>query len=149
MNSRPSIARHFAEAYFAGCGEHTRQAMAVHHALERMASKPLRDVDPDVPVGDLLPVDWSAPSRPIDSLDALEREMALEAELGPAQVEGERAGLADARVMKVLLGPAISSCTWESSTIRLRSIRGIINERVRHAPQACTCAERRGRRTRG
>src|SRR5262245_20817112 len=138
---RSSAAQQFAEAHFGGCAEHTRQALAVHRSLERISRQPMRDLDPDLPIGSFLPPSARAQSEPVDSLDAVELAMALEAEFAPTQLVAKPQQLADTRVMMAMLGDAISSCTWDASTIRLRSMRGIINERVRHAPNECTCVE--------
>jgi hypothetical protein len=132
----------FAVAHFAQCEAHIEHAAAVHRALEDLLQGTLSSLDPDRTVGDTLPSGAaSAPS--VDSLDAIEVELAHEEELSrPALVKKAVRLHLDTLVLNRLLGPAATSSTWDSRTIRLRSIRGVINERVRHDSRGCTCAEK-------
>jgi hypothetical protein len=76
-----------------------------------------------------------------DSLDTLERALALEAELGPSQLTAVAiAELAAESVAKPLLGSAWGRSHWDPGTIWSRSLRGVINERVRYR-DGCSCGE--------
>jgi hypothetical protein len=67
--------------------------------------------------------------------------VALEEELGdPDVVNLALRQVADESVMKRLLGAAVQTSHWDAATIWVRSIRGVINERVRHRG-GCTCGE--------
>jgi len=74
-------------------------------------------------------------------LDAVERQLALEEELGDRDlVKLALLQVADESVTKRLLGPALETSHWDAATIWVRSIRGIINERVRHCG-GCKCGD--------
>ena len=77
-----------------------------------------------------------------DSLDAIELELALEEDKLALRDAARLAILlaADDMVMKPLLGPWSERSRWDTRTIRMRSVRGVINERVRHSG-ACVCAK--------
>jgi hypothetical protein len=135
--SRPNVvarrADDFARARFPQCAVHREEAAAVFATLEILNRGPLHVSDPDVPLAELLP------TRGVDSLDAIERKMALEAELGSSEIASlALAELADESVSKPLLGPAWSHSSWDPATIWSRSLRGVVNERVRHRG-GCTC----------
>jgi hypothetical protein len=78
-----------------------------------------------------------------DSLDAIELELALE-EDKLALRDAARLAIrlaANDMVMKPPLGPwAAERSRRDPRTIRMRSVRGVINERVRHSG-GCVCAE--------
>jgi hypothetical protein len=139
MTARAARACAFAETYFAGCPAHRREASATFEALEEVAARVLRRVDTDLTVAAVLGSRGVRP--PADSLDVIEAQMALEEELvDPRRVQEvfdvSRAG----HVLRTLLGPAAQHSTWEPDTVWLRSVRGVINERVRYKGD-CTCAE--------
>ncbi len=123
----------FARAHFGPCRIHLREARAVHAALEKMCHRTLASLDPEATIRDLLPL--AEPrvkgTRRLRSTDLsgltvrAVRDLVVEL-------------LADESVMKPLLGPAHSATRWDPSTIWARSVRGVINERVRHQ-QGCTC----------
>ena len=77
-----------------------------------------------------------------DSLDAIELELALEEDKLALRDAARLAILlaADEMVMKPLLGPWAERSRWDPKTIRTRSVRAVINERVRHSG-GCVCAE--------
>jgi hypothetical protein len=137
--SRPNVvarrAEDFARARFPPCAVHREEAAAVFAILEVLNRGPLHAQDPDVPLAELLP----SVTRGVDSLDAIERKMAIEAELGSSELASlALAELADESVAKPLLGPAWSQSSWDPATIWSRSLRGVVNERVRYRG-GCTC----------
>jgi len=78
-----------------------------------------------------------------DSLDAIELELALEEDKLALRDAARLAILLaadDDMVMKPLLGPWAERSRWDPKTIRTRSVRAVINERVRHSG-GCVCAE--------
>jgi hypothetical protein len=113
----------------------------VYLALGQIRPALVSQADLDLTIGELLP-DLIADRRPgHDSLDAIELQMALEEDLGPRDlVRLVAPALADERIMKRMLGSAAESSQWDASTIWVRSLRGVINERVRHA-LGCACDE--------
>lgn len=136
----------FAAKHFSGCDTHRQHAEAVHAGLEHLTGRALKELDPETVVAEILPAPRASGSHgeargAVDSLDAVELQLALEAELGKQELVKQALGqhLA-AHALKALLGPAAERTTWDPATIRLRSVRGIINERVRHTG-TCTCAE--------
>ena len=139
---KPSVAdraREFARSHFPACAVHVEEAAAVFTAIEAMNRGPVGSADPDIPLAQLVPdIARSAPSQG-DSLDALERRMAIEAELGPSELTAVAiAQLADESVAKPLLGPAWGRSRWDPGTIWSRSLRGVVNERVRYRG-GCSC----------
>ena len=99
-------------------------------------------LDLDRTIADLLPQSMGRRSGRADSLDAIELELALE-EDKPALRDAARLAIllaADEMVMKPLLGPWAERSRWDPKTIRTRSVRAVINERVRHSG-GCVCAE--------
>jgi hypothetical protein len=106
-----------------------------------MAGEPLVVTDLDVAVGDLLTNINPRRNDPRDSLEVIEAKLALDEELaGPDLTRLALVQLADESVMKPLLGPASDRCQWDPATVWVRSVRGIINERVRCAGN-CACGE--------
>jgi len=139
MTPRAARAHTFADTYFAGCPAHRREAQATFEALERVAGRVLLALDADATVGAVL--GSRDPTPPADSLDVIEAQMALEEELGHPTHMQEVLGVARAgHVLRSLLGPAAQQSTWEPDTVWPRSVRGVVNERVRHR-EGCTCAE--------
>src|SRR5262245_21691315 len=146
--------REFGCANFSGCDVHEREAAATHDVLERLARRQLSGLDPDAQLLDVL--EWAADPRGLpeapDSLDLVELLMALEEEFGTDLVPGEsELSMATWRlaVRNALLGVAAASSSWGADHIWARSVRGIVNERVRWAQAECTCALATGRRTSG
>lgn len=147
----------FAAKYFAACHAHTEHAQAVHAGLEQLLGRRIEQLDPDALVSEILDRGGAGSTRghgaDNDFLDAIELKLALEEELTPPEQAGRalaqaseqvKRALAQAlaeRTLKALLGAAARHTTWDAATIRHRSVRGIINERVRYAA-GCTCAER-------
>jgi hypothetical protein len=139
MTPRAARAHTFADTYFAGCPAHRREAQATFEALEQVAGRVLLALDADATVGAVLGSRDATP--PADSLDVIEAQMALEEELARPTHMAEGFWMARAdKVVRSLLGPAAQQSTWEPDTIWLRSVRGVVNERVRHR-EGCTSAE--------
>jgi hypothetical protein len=138
-------AREFAVSHFPACTVHAEEATAVFTTFEALNRRPVHSADPDIPLAQLVPdLARNAPSQG-DSLEALERTMAIEAELGAADSTAVAiAELADESVAKPLLGPAWGRSRWDPGTIWSRSLRGIVNERVRHRG-GCSCGLERSR----
>jgi hypothetical protein len=136
-------AQAFAETYFAGCFAHRREAHDTFEALEQIARRVLLAVTPDIQLGAML--DRSGPGPDLeDSLDSVEHALALEEELRDPALLPEALDVARAaEVLRILLGPVAAHTTWDPETVWLRSLRGIVNERVRHRG-GCTCAEAEG-----
>jgi hypothetical protein len=122
---------------FPMCEAHRREAAAVYGALEQMGRSLVKQVDLDVTIADCLPKLFANRQPVGDSLDVIEHQLAAEAERGHL-TQSALLHLADESVMKPLLGPAAQTSRWNPSTIWMRSVRGVINERVRHSG-ACNC----------
>jgi hypothetical protein len=130
----------FAQAHFPRCAVHSEEAASVYATLEELNRKPLPSDDPDTALVELVP-SLAPTGEDVDSLDAIERQLAVEAELG--QSDRARVALAERAhesIVKPLLGGAWGSSRWDPRTIWLRSIRGIVNERVRYRG-GCSCGE--------
>jgi hypothetical protein len=141
MRPRATRAGGFAATYFAVCSAHRREAELAFEALERLANRVLLDVIPDMAVGDILRGQRPPDAAPGDSLDAVELELALEEELGErAQVQRAVRDALAARTLRMVLGSAFEKTTWTAETVWVRSVRGVINERVRYGG-GCTCPE--------
>jgi hypothetical protein len=127
---------------------HATEASAVYAAAERLRRAPLGDLDLDATVEDVLG-DSLLLMASRDSLDLMEQLMAIEEEFGPqvidAKAEVTRSLLGDA-VFRVLLGDISQRTGWSSETVWARSVRGIINERVR-CRGGCACVQASGRPT--
>jgi len=131
----------FAARLFLACHAHQRETKAVVEALEQLKSTPLTSSGLDVTIaevfGDRAPHGRTAS----DSLEAVERQLALEEELAERDlVKLALVQVEDEGVMKRLLGPAIETSHWDAATVWVRSIRGLINERVRHCG-GCQCGD--------
>ena len=113
--------------HFPECETHRREAASVYLAVEHLRRAPASPNDLDMPIGDLLPHLMAHRPPAPGSREALDPEV----ERGVLHV-------ADESVMKPLLGPAVDSSQWDASTIWVRSLRGVINERVRHSG-GCAC----------
>jgi acyl carrier protein len=132
----------FAAAYFNDCEAHAREARAVYEAVMRLRRDTMEKLDADAAVEVVL---GASPGflPGADSLDVVEQLMAIEEEIGPQTFDAEREparSLISDAVFRVLLGPASARSQWNSATIWVRSIRGVINERVRWEG-GCTCAQ--------
>jgi hypothetical protein len=129
------------------CRTETRLVVEAFEALGGIAVP----ASPHTPVRELLSVRLSDPrlSRSVpdeDSLDQVERLMALELEYGPKSAEFTTA-LEEAttyHIFRGLLGPASRLSRWDPHTIWTRSLRGIVNERVKHRG-GCSCGESESR----
>ena len=77
-----------------------------------------------------------------DSLDQVERLMALEEEYGSgsAQLNAALEEATSHHVFTTLLGSASVLSTWDPLTIWMRSLRGIVVERAKRRGD-CTCGE--------
>ena len=132
MNTEPGVrSSAFAARHFGECRVHREEAIAVHAALEKIAQQELADLDADASLGTLLRVEEP---QSADSLDDIERLMALEEEFGEGLVpEDSEVTVAtwQRALMSALLGKAAHDCRWEPSTLWVRSARGVINERAR------------------
>ena len=65
--------------------------------------------------------------------------MALETDpADPELVDRELEALTAEYALTTLLGPVRSQCHWDPETVWRRSVRGLINERVRQS-EGCTC----------
>jgi hypothetical protein len=132
----------FAEAHFRGCEAHLHEAAAVHAALERICGVTFAALDPETTIRELAPSgDALARLVPRESLELVELQLAAKQALAPELLRALRS-LAGAAVMKGVLGPVALVTSWDPSTVWARSVRGVINERVRHAGK-CTCEETR------
>jgi hypothetical protein len=139
MTPRAARAYTFADTHFAGCPAHRREAQATFEALENIAARVLLAVDADLTVEAILGSRGATP--PADSLDVIEAQIALEEELrDPTRVQESLGVDRSEHVLRTLLGPAAHQSTWEPETVWVRSIRGVVNERVRHR-EDCTCAD--------
>src|SRR5262245_24025304 len=138
---RRKRAADFARSHFDTCATHAHEAAAVFVVVESIGRSPLPGLDPDAAIRDILPRHGVEPGPAQDSLDALELRLAVEEEhrfrdlaaLAVAQLENQD-------IMKALLGPGADLSSWDPSTIWVRSVRGVINERVRLFTRACTCS---------
>ncbi len=114
-----------------GCKIHRREARAVFMSLEELLKRPLRALSPETSIVELLP--WvQGGERDILVLGAARRSDLVAYALREYLREKARASL---------LGPFVQKCTWTPDTIGARSVRGIVNERVR-LRGGCTCAAR-------
>jgi hypothetical protein len=137
----------FAAKHFEGCDTHRPHAEAVHAGLEHLIGRALGELDPKTVIAEILSAPGISSSHDqargtVDSLDAIELQLEVDAAMGTREVV-ERAlrQRVAGDVLKALLGPAAERTTWDLATVSLRSVRGIINERVRHFG-TCTCGER-------
>lgn len=135
-----------AHNFAAACSVHRAEAISVHEALQRLCKRELPSIEPDTPVGEIvpaptrLPPSLSDPRSGADPLDRIEFAMAVEEEQGSMSDQEMDAVIKDfsrtEHVFNTLLGFVAS--TWDPATIWVRSIRTIVNERVRHRG-GCTC----------
>jgi hypothetical protein len=139
----------FASCHFAGCETHSREAAAVHRAIERLSPKPRRKISLGITIADILGTPDSPHLKGLDALDVAELVMALEGEWGVSSSAARRTVSDEAWsvvMARLLLGPAAETTTWEPKTIWARSVGGVINERARWAG-GCRCSEEKRRPT--
>ena len=138
-SSGKSRAAEFASK-FGPCAVHRREARSVHRALEELAKGPLPDLDPEATLADLLPAARGVLSAsPHDAIAGHEyatlAQVVSTSELVRIAVQRHVAE----RIRSSLLGSAAASSTWQPHTLGARSVRGLINERVRWLG-GCQCA---------
>ena len=126
----------FANRYFAGCCAHIDEAAGAHRALELLSREQLSDLDPDSSIREVL----ERGTPPADSLDTVEFGMKLEEEIG-ASIPSSDDAIWESLLLRVLLGPSAMRTTWDSATLPARSVRGVIDERVR-LRSGCACGQR-------
>jgi hypothetical protein len=141
-------AREFAAHNFAICSVHQAEAFSVHETLQCLCNRELSTVEPAKLVCEILPAPTTLPpsvsetGSGFDSLDRIELAVAFEEERrAMSDHEMDKAikdFLKTEHVFNSLLGSVASATTWDPATIWFRSIRTIVNERVRHRG-GCTC----------
>ena len=142
-----NTAQEFAAHNFAaGCSVHRAEAIPVYEALQHLCKREFPTIESDTPVGEILPAPTRLPpclSNPGSITDPLVRiELAIAAEeekgsMSDQEMDDVRKDLSRTEyVFDALLGSVAS--TWEPATIWVRSIRTIVNERVRYRG-GCTC----------
>jgi hypothetical protein len=126
-------------SHFPGCAVHCEEAAAVYTTVESLNGGRIGSDDPDIPLAQLVPEMARRALSQGDSLDVIENQMALEAELASSELTSlALAELADESVVKPLLGSAWGRSRWDPGTIWSRSLRGVVNERVRYRG-GCSC----------
>ena len=135
-----------AHSFAAACSIHRAEAISVYEALQRLCRRELPTIEPDTPIGEILPAparlppSLSASGSITDPLDRIEFAMAAEEEQGSMSDEEMDDIIKDfsrtEQVFNTLLGSVAS--TWDPATIWVRSIRAIVNERVCHRG-GCAC----------
>ena len=142
----------FASTHFGSCRGHCREAVAVHRALESLCGGAFDNLDPEVRIGELLPGNQATGPYRIETYQALGQTLRAR-EVVPRAIEQFAAQLTIAverlparRLMNALLGSTARHSTWDPQTIWSRSVRGVVNERVKHTGD-CSCVEGRSRPT--
>jgi len=125
------------------CRTETRSVMEAIEALGGIADR----ASPHTPIRELLSsklsdLRLSGAVADGDSLDQVEQLMALELEYGAESPEFTAAleNATSGHAFKALLGPASGLSQWDPQTIWARSVRGIVNERIKHRG-GCSCGE--------
>jgi hypothetical protein len=148
FSSADEAAREFAMQHFCACDMHQAEAIAVYNALEHLCERELPAIEPAKLVREIL----TAPTRLTPSvsdsnfgtnpLDCIEFAMAVEEEQGSMsdqEMDDVMKHFSKTEhVFNTLLGSVAGASTWDPATIWVRSIRTIVNERVRHRG-GCTC----------
>jgi len=137
----------FAQKHFQSCEAHSVQAAAVHGSLEFLCRTRLGEVSPDTTVSEVLGDRAESMRRWFESgrkpSDAASLLITLQ--LTPAPREASsipiNADTWTGIIFRQLMGPFAKRTTWTADTIWTRSVRGVINERVRWSGH-CTCGER-------
>ncbi|SRR5581483_4920692 len=146
--SRSKTAWRFAERNFPRCAAHRSAAVAVHRGIERLCGRGIPSIELQMLVREILPPPARLPqmTAPIEysetPLDRMEMGVAIESEYR-SMTERETLELLNAitrteYVFERLLGRSAHDCTWLPTTIWSRSIRSIVELRVRHSG-GCTC----------
>jgi len=122
------------------CAVHRREARSVHRALEQLAKHALPDLDPEATLADILPAATGVlsgiPHDPVAGHDyATLAQVVSKGEIVRRALQGHVAE----RIRSSLLGSAAPRSTWQAHTLGVRSVRGLINERVRWLG-GCKCA---------
>ena len=134
----------FGQSCYPYCSVHASEAVAVYRTLMRARRVDLANLSLDTTVADLFDRPGVLDPRP-GTLEPLVAAKLLErAALRhgvPFSESDERRALWSEGLLQDLLGTARQQCRWDPATVWLRSIHGIINERVRWSKtgQACTC----------
>ena len=142
-----SRAEAFATAHFGSCARHRREAVDVYEALEEFCSIPLDAPDPEVSIGELLASTLRPLLLRLRARHPLRpRQVAQKARRSREFVRSAMERWGAESTKKALLGSRARRSTWDARTMLLRSVRGVVNERVKHAGD-CSCVEERGRPT--
>jgi hypothetical protein len=148
--TRHKRATRFAWHNFPSCASHVEEAIAVHKLVERFCGRRLRELDADASVEDVVGPTATVSLRGLDMVEVAELVAALEKEAAvthePELADEPPDVLAAGVLGQVLLGPAATRTRWDPVTVWRRSVRGVINERVRWRG-GCTCGTWEGRPT--
>jgi len=120
----------FARRYFACCPAHLEEADAACVVIETLSGEQ-PNLDPDTSIGEILDGGTAAVLSNSDSLDLVELAMTIEEEFGLDAEEAPARDLSSWALFRHLLGPRASRSTWSPGTLPSRSLRGVIEERVR------------------
>jgi hypothetical protein len=137
---RETRAAQFA-SQFGACAAHRREARSVHRALEQLAKHALPDLDPEATLAELLPAARGVLSAiRHDAVTSRDHYVTLAQAVSKGAIvrEALQRHLAE-RIRTSLLGPAAARSTWQAHTLGARSVRGVVNERVRWLG-GCQCA---------
>ena len=133
---------------------HCREAVAVHQTLEGFCGGAFDDLDPEMRIGELLPGNQATGPHRIERYQASGQTFHSR-EVVPRAIEQFAAQIAIAveqlpaqRLTNALLGSTARHSTWDPQTIWSRSVRGVVNERIKHTGD-CSCVEGRSRPTKG
>ena len=144
LAERTDPASRFGSACYPHCPVHASEAAAVYKTLMQARRLDLAELSLDTTVMDLFDKPGVLDTRP-STLEPLVAAKLLErAALRHGMPFGEsdvRRALWSENLLHDLLGTASQQCHWDPTTVWQRSIRGIVNERVRwsKAGQACSC----------
>jgi acyl carrier protein len=130
-------ARAFAERYFASCEAHRQEAAAVHAAIEFLSQAEQVNLNPETSIAEILESVPNDSPPGMDSLDVVEFVVTIEEECG-REIPGDTDALRKWAVFGSLLGPNVNRSTWTGDTLQARSVRGVVNERVRLRGD-CSC----------
>ncbi len=116
----------FAATFFDHSFDDPAAARKVFIALEALTHQDLSGLEPDDCLADLI--------TPPASLRDLEALMGLDLQHDPVKGPLAQQALGEIFwhiVLKRLLGDAASRCTWDPETLPKRSVRGVINQKLR------------------
>lgn len=140
-SSRNARSARFASK-FGDCKVHRREAKAVHRAIEDLSKRPFSSLNPDSAIADLALGPWASASRGPHSSQPDPEQLTLRQLLSnQALVTRALKRYMAKRILKTLLGSAAQRCTWDADTIAARSVRGLVNERVR-CLGGCGCEQK-------